>query len=286
MLAFLLRAAKRAWVTALVGGALAGAGCALIAGVEDGELAAAPGGTGGVGAGGGTGAMGGAGADGGTGGSGGTGTGGSGEAGASAVGVKVRGTDQYQSDNTESFSLTPPALSEVGDFTWAIILRTGHPPPDLTVPDGFQERHSSSYVCGYRSAALDIYSHVVDGSEPSTYDFVNASQAGVTALLISFEGLSGMVAASAHEHTLSNPMALPPLANGNELAYGFGVFTSGWTLESRSFSIPAGKTRLVQVYNMALFGDDVQPSADFVNDQVEMTPEGCGFAYAALLNRS
>lgn len=197
-------------------------------------------------------------------------------------GFVIRGIDQFHSLATDAIVLEPPAEVVAGDVILVVILRDWTM-AEVTAPEGFELRLENAFACGPRGAAIEVFLHVVDGSESGSFVFGLSELSVASAVLLGVGGISRFVEVSTNAIVTSNPIILSPLQNGPSPAWGIAAYTgSELSSGASNFTIPTGMTRIVDSYNIALYGIMLDPGAEFFNDSANMLPEGCGFAYAAV----
>ncbi len=205
--------------------------------------------------------------------------------------VEVVGFDTFHADETDVVSLAPVTSTRVGDVVWAIILRDGsstNPDPTQISPRApFELRQHAAFACGFRGTTIDVFSLVVTQTPGAALEFTLSKPSLVSAALVTFRGLSGGLDASTLASFTANPIGFQPLDSGPTPALGLLVhFSSPMPTSAgfRTYAIPEGMERVLDFFNVAVFTKEVGAREVFVDRTGAVTPESCGFAYAALLN--
>jgi len=208
---------------------------------------------------------------------------------AAVDGVTVRGIDRAALDSSSFVRLKAPEGTQAGDVLWAVISTyydvAVKPPPGFTTV-------TSTYNPGCTTAGwrIGVYVRIATASEPASYafDYKNATFDWASGILIALAGKttaasSAIVETSNVRDHNNNPYASAPLNAASTSSFGIVTYMREHG-DSAAFSVPTGLDRLGEHGGIAVFGKQIAANTSLATASSNVTPNGCGFTHAALLN--
>jgi hypothetical protein len=209
--------------------------------------------------------------------------------GSDAGAVTVRGIDRATVDTSAWIRLHPPEGTRAGDVLWAVTstyydVAVKPAPGFVTVTSTYEPSCTSA---GWR---IGVYARIATAAEPAEYAF-EYKESGfdwASGILVALAGTttatsSSLVATNAVLDHAGNPYTTPSLTAGAAPSFGIATYVREHG-NAATFSVPPGFTRLGEHGGIAVLGQQLPAGGVLTAGSSTVTPDGCGFAHAALLD--